>query len=623
MAKFSLLMPREEMVQPAGRIARELGLEVVLNRSGPTERIMDLVEESRRLGTDIIVARGRQASIIKENSDFPVVEIQLTGQEIALCLRKARDLVPQIQRPKIGIVTLPNMIGDVHCFEEVLDITLRTYFVSATSEMQGQVEQAIADGMDVILGGDYVNACCRRLGRRTLFMESTDDSLYTGLRHAKTIGFAADVEQRNTARLQVLLDYSFNGIFELDDQGTILRVNDVACKILNRGKQELIGLALAELMSPSDAELWGWALAKRQEMSFSLLELAGVEVVANAAPIGGSPGIVFSFYEMRKVERQEIRALRERYRLQRYLAKGQFKDIFHKSKSMGALIKLARTFAGTELPVLIQGETGSGKSLFAQSIHNASNQSGGPFVVFDCGAGRSGQGDMLSHAAKAADTGTLYLEHVDKLDVHGQYTLARLLRERIVHPAQSPHPDPVEVRVVASLTGPLEAFVKAGAFQPRLYYLLSALRLDLPPLRERPEDLDQAIDLYLDGCVSKLGRYVVLTQEARQALMRCPWPGNYIQLEGFLERMTLTARSRTVGADYVRELLGQMNMGSPEPKPSVEPEEGAPLPEAELIRSVLSECGGSRAAAAERLGISKTTLWRRIKKYSIAEKSTY
>lgn len=623
MAKFALLMPREEMVQPAGRIARELGLDVVLNRSCATERVMELVEEGKQLGADIIVARGRQASIIKENADLPVVEIQLTGQEIALCLRRARDLVPRVQRPKIGIVTLPNMIGEVHCFEEVLDITLRTYFVSATSEMQGQVERAVAEGMNVILGGDYVNACCRKLGKRTLFLESTDDSLRTSLRQAKSIGFAADVEQRNTARLQVLLDYSFNGIFELDDLGTILRVNDVACKILGKGREELEGRPLAQFMPDNDAELWSWALAERQDLSFSLLELAGVEVVANAAPVGGWPaaGIVFSFYELRRVERQEARALRERYRLQRYLAKGQFENVTHKSRQMEDLIKLARTFAGTDLPVLICGETGSGKSLFAQSIHNAGNEPKGPFVAFSCASGGTAQGDALALAGKAADTGTLYLEHIDQLSGNGQHILDRLLREQVVQPPDLPHPELVRVRVVASLDGRLEGCREAGTFLPRLYYRLSALQLVIPPLRDRPEDLDQAIDLFLDGCVSKFNRYVVLTREARQLLLDCPWPGNYVQLQGFLERMALTARSRTVGVDYVQELLGQLGMQEARKHPGGDPDPAQP--EEELIRAILNECGGNRTAAADRLGISKTTLWRRLKKYGITTKGSY
>ena len=152
MARFALLLPREEMVEPAGRIARELEMDVVLNQSVPTERILDLMEDCRRTGADILVARGRQASILKEHTDFPVVEIQLTGLEIARLLHRARSLVSHLERPKIGVVTIPNMVGNIQGFEEIFDIELHTYFISGLSEMERGAEQAVADGMDVILG---------------------------------------------------------------------------------------------------------------------------------------------------------------------------------------------------------------------------------------------------------------------------------------------------------------------------------------------------------------------------------------------------------------------------------------------------------------------------------------
>lgn len=399
MARFALLLPREEMVEPAGRIARELEMDVVLNQSVPTERILDLMEDCRRTGADILVARGRQASILKEHTDFPVVEIQLTGLEIARLLHRARSLVSHLERPKIGVVTIPNMVGNIQGFEEIFDIELHTYFISGLSEMERGAEQAVADGMDVILGGDFVNAYCRRLGKRTLFFDGTEDSLRTSLLHARNVGQVADAERRNTAHLQVLLDYSFNGILELDARGIIVQSNDVACKILEQEREKLVGLPLSTLMPREDAEFWADALAQRRELYFSVLNVAGVHVVANAAPVAdwdAGEGMVFSFYEMQKMERQGERALRERYRLQRYLAHGRFEDVNHTSREMSRLVKLARTFAETGQPILVYGEVGSGKSLFAQSIHNASPCSKGPFVTFDCAAHSPEQEAALS-----------------------------------------------------------------------------------------------------------------------------------------------------------------------------------------------------------------------------------
>lgn len=623
MAKFAFILPRTDMVEPAGRIGRELGMEVVLNRAIHTDQVAEAAEECRRAEADIIVARGRQASILKATTDFPVVEIQLTGQEIALLLRRAKDLVPHLSHPKVGVVTITNMVGNIQNFGEAFDIQLHTYFVSSDSEMEGAAERAVADGMDVILGGDFVNAYCRRLGKRTLFFEGTEDSIRTALHNARSVGFASDAERRNTAHLQALLDYSFNGIIELDSQGIIRRINDVACKILDRPREGLEGLPLAELMAPDDAEVWLDALGQRRELYFSVMEVAGITVVANAAPVetgGGAEGVVFSFYEMHRMEKQGAHALRERYRLQRYLAHGRFEDVRHASRQMQRLVKLARTFAESGQPILLLGEVGSGKSLFAQSIHNASACSQGPFVTFDCGAGWSDQQEALSRAAADADGGTLYVDQADMLSQGGQHALCRLLRESVVFsPGTSRTPAVVKVRVIASLTEDRLPVLSGQDFFPELYYLLAPHRLLLPPLRSRPEDLSQAIDMCLDDCVPRLNRYVVLTKEARKLLMDYSWPGNYIQLHTFLERVALTAPSRTVGDGYVRDLLQQLYPSTVAPPPP-QRQSSASSPEAVQLVEALSQCNGNRAAAAARLGISKTTLWRHMKKYGIRDR---
>lgn len=177
MANFALILPRPEMVAQAGRIARQLGMKVVLNQYAVTEQILDVAADARKLGADIVVARGLHASILREKTDFPIAEIRLTGLEIARLLHRARSLVPHVARPRVGVVTFSNMVGNIQGFEDILGIELYIYFVAKDAEMEQEAERAVADGMDVILGGDFVNAYCRRLGKRTLFFEGSEDSL--------------------------------------------------------------------------------------------------------------------------------------------------------------------------------------------------------------------------------------------------------------------------------------------------------------------------------------------------------------------------------------------------------------------------------------------------------------
>ena len=140
--------------------------------------------------------------------------------------------------------------------------------------------------------------------------------------------------------------------------------------------------------------------------------------------------------------------------------------------------------------------------------------------------------------------------------------------------------------------------------------------LELPPLRTQPEEREQAIDMCLDDCVTRLDRYVVLTKESRRVLMEYPWPGNYIQMKAFLERMVLTTSTRTVHGEYVRRLLEQLYPAPVRDRLSPAEMEARSPEEAALLEALRKHCG-SRAAAAAELGISKTTLWRRMKQYGL------
>jgi len=623
MAKFAFILPREEMVAPARRFAQDLGMEVVLNISIITARAEETALRAKELGADIVVARGRQASIIKETVDLPLVEIRLTGQEIAMLLHKARQLVAHIQQPRIGIVTNRNMIGDIRYFDEVLKVKASTYFVDDESELERQAEQAVADGMDVVMGGDFVNEFCHRRGWRTLFLDGTEDSIRSSLSLAQGVGAAMDVERNNTAHMQTLLAYSFNGIIELDQNGMITLVNDMACKILDKERTLLVGVPLTQLMPQEDAEEFEGVLSAGGELYFASLKVNGVNVIANAANVvEGSlrEGIVFSFYEMREVQTRGARALRERYRLYRFLARGRFEDVGHLNRKMQQVVKRARTFAETTQPILLQGEVGVGKSLFAQSIHNSSTCAQGPFVTFSCIEGRSAQCEALTTAIRDAQGGTLYVDAVDYLSSAGQYVLRRLLENGVIQGEQDEYPKLVEVRVIVSLDGNLSQLVHEGKFRPDLYYILVPMLLELPPLRTRPEDLDMAINLCLDDCVTRLSRYVVLTKDARKLLMEYFWPGNYTQLKAFIERMVLTAPSRTVSDSYVKQLLEELY---PYPSLFEEQEEAQtePPPEKEALLDTLKRHKGNRSAAAAELGISKTTLWRKMKRLKIYDRT--
>ena len=550
MARFALLLPREEMVEPAGRIARELEMDVVLNQSVPTERILDLMEDCRRAGADILVARGRQASILKEHTDFPVVEIQLTGLEIARLLHRARSLVSHLERPKIGVVTIPNMVGNIQGFEEIFDIELHTYFISGLSEMERGAEQAVADGMDVILGGDFVNAYCRRLGKRTLFFDGTEDSLRTSLLHARNVGQVADAERRNTAHLQVLLDYSFNGILELDARGIIVQSNDVACKILEQEREKLVGLPLSHADAPGGRRVLGRRAGPAAGALLLRAQRGGVCVVAICAPVAdwdAGEGLVFSFYEM-KMERQEAGSRRNLPRRAIWLTAGLKRE--PPAGRCPRLVKLARTFAETGQPILVYGEVGGGKSSLPRASTTPAPCSKGLHVTFDCAAHSPEQGSRPVPGGQGGGHRNRSIWTTWTSSPGGRQRCSAVCSaRRELHVQGEDTPTPVAARGHQFLTG--TGWLEAGVFQPELYYLLHPLRLSLPPPAHPPGRSEP-------GHRHVPGRLRGEVQPLCGALGRpggCSWTtlaGQLHQLRAFLERMVLTAPARTVNDGYVR-----------------------------------------------------------------------
>ena len=330
--------------------------------------------------------------------------------------------------------------------------------------------------------------------------------------------------------------------------------------------------------------------------------------------------MVFSFYEMQKMERQGERALRERYRLQRYLAHGRFEDVNHTSREMSRLVKLARTFAETGQPILVYGEVGSGKSLFAQSIHNASPCSKGPFVTFDCAAhSLSRKPPCPGRARRRTPERSIWTTWTSSRPAGSGCSAVCSARAWCMCRARTP-PTPVAARVIGSLTGDLAPKLEAGVFQPELYYLLTPPAAEPaapahPPGRSEP------------GHRHVPGRLRGEVQPLCGAHQGGPAAAHGLPLAGQLypaPRLSGAHGAHRPRPHGKRRLCALPCWRSSIPSrwsaPRGRPSPAAVSPEAARLAEVLSRNGGSRAAAAAELGISKTTLWRRMKQYGIRDR---
>ena len=629
MGKIVLLVPREEMLYLAHNILQEKKYAIAQMRVIQTENTVVEARNSIAAGADIIIARGLQASLIKQYTDVPVVEIVATAQEMALLVVKARQIVKKA-RPIIAVVGFQNMFCDMTYFETIYDIKLRTYFAANGSGLKEKAMEAVEDGADLMIGGDIAVETAKEADIPSLFLSITEDSLCTAFSMAESLDFAMGAEKRSTAQIETLLDYSFNGVVNMDRKGVITTVNPVMRDILGADGEQVAGRHITQVFSDIDRDKLSQVLEGKEESYSSFMQAGKTSIFAILAPVrvgNETEGAILTCHKVKQQSRGERRPQRDgANRVQGLIARRNFSSIRQESGAMKECVHLARLYSQSEQPVLLLGETGTERRALAESIHNTGLCSEGPFLALSCaGLAREEQEEMLfgnKGAVFLAEGGTLYLEDVETLSLKSQYGLYQLIRYK-TGSRDFARTMGFHIRVIASsiLTPEdLGNLAFSGGFRQDLYYLFTGLVLRVPPLRERPEDLEQAIrDTVREAC-DQYSRYHVVTQGGMQCLKAYPWQGNLLQLETFLKRLILTAEKRSIDEILVRKLLRELFPSSAPVRMMPDGQGiGGPVAceEERQIRLALTAQGGSRERAAACLGISKATLWRKMKKYNI------
>jgi len=322
----------------------------------------------------------------------------------------------------------------------------------------------------------------------------------------------------------------------------------------------------------------------------------------------------------------------------------RFGGLIGRSPQMRALFAQLKSIANSEATVLIEGETGTGKEVLAEEIHGNSPRKKGPFIVADCGAipehlmeselfGHVKGSFTSAHADRAgafelADGGTLFLDEVGELSASAQPKLLRALENRQVKPVGSGRYKPISVRIIAATNRDLRLAVNESTFRADLFYRLSVVRLRLPPLRERPEDVEALAEQFMKEFWERSGQATPpppLTRETVQRLVGHRWPGNIRELRNFMERVVVLARTGA-GVEMMQEL-------EPEPlqptrlEGGVQVEVQLPYKDAKMkwvdhfemtyVAELLERNAGNVAAAARQAGVDRTYFFRLIRKYGL------
>ena len=622
------------MLEQARNVIREDELDIDILKVIKTS---DSVYEARQAveqGAEVVLARGVQAAFIRQYTNIPVAELTLTGQEIGLMIASAKKKVPDKKCPQIALIGFKNMFSDTTYEDELFDIRLKFYDITAIEQAAEKVDLAIQEGADVLLGGDTVNALAAQKGIPAQFIDSTEESIRSAIGVAKKMILTAEAEKNFTAQFETVLDNSYNGILEIDENKEIMIVNRAGEELFHKKASQLEGTALEKVIPELEQRYIDDVLSGKRDSFMTSVYVAGVPMMLTAAPIqyeNKIRGAIISLYRNASVRKNDADELHSYY-LKGYVAYAHFSDIRITGKEMEYCVELSKMYALSKNPVLICGEDGTDKEKLAQCIHNNSSYKAGPFVAVNCsGMTEQMQVDRLfgnpdaedesmkKGALAIGDHGTIVISEIEKLSLLCQYRLYRAIRYDSLIQNDLERSQTLDNRIIAITGADLYQYVEQGRFRQDLYYLLNSLTVEIPPLRKRPQDIRAIVEDCRVRFTKRYARFPKIAEDAMEALAGFGWQGNEIQLESFCERLFLTSPKKTITSDYVYFLLDTLY-----PVKERISEDGTTViyqhPEAARLTELLEKHQGNRSAVAKELGISTTTLWRRMKKYGVINK---
>lgn len=610
--------------------ARELIRETGLNAGvieAADETAVSAVQAAFEENAGVAVARGRLAAALKAQKTVHVVEAVLSAQDMADLLETACLLTGR-GHPRVAFIGQRYMFSNPETFARILGAETDIYYIGEDGELPAVLEKARAAGTDCVVGDSRVCAAAEAAGFRTVSVSQARDGMLSALRTAVRLAEALRREQRRLREIRYLIRFSSDAIFSLNADKKIRAVNPSAEKALGSAETELVGRAWEDVAGLAASAPLRRALEKQEPSYGVILQFSNTSYVANILPViheEQTEGWLITMQEFAAIEDLDERVRQEKRR-RGYVARAHFADFPARSPAMKTLLSEAEAYAPYEVPVLITGEPRLAKSRLAECIHNASLRRRNPYVAVDLGTippenqfgllfGQRSGGDI--GLVGQAHKGTLFLLDVHMLAPDCQRQLLSILRYGNFRRRDSLEPIPVSVRVICSTFADLRALAEQDRFMWQLTNTLLGVTLRMPPIREIPEDIPAYLQEYMDLSAERYKKRVFLTDEALAHLCRYPWNNNLRDIEYFALRATMLAPGPVIGLDFIREkLLPDMESGEALQRPHIVAGE-----EELALRRALREAGGSRSLAAEALGVSRATLWRRMKKYGMEQET--
>lgn len=631
--KFAFVSNSSEIANAVRAYATQESIEIETH----LETMESALPVARRLldsGVDVILGGGATGNYLRQTLDLPVVTIARTHLDVLRALIQAKKIGSYI-----GLTSYASRPEGLDVFEELLHVRIRPLVFHSTTELVEGIAGAVTDGVHCFVGGGICRELASSHGKTGILITPSSEVILRALEEAKAIASSQRKEREKAERLRIILESVTEGIIGIDKQRRIDVLNRPAALKLGLDQNKALGQPLPDIVRGTGLIR---TLRTGEAEEDHIRTIAGTEVVISSRPIevdGKIEAAVATFRLASRIQNID-RKLKEKLYAKGFSPRYSLDNLKGDSPCMVHLKDKAARYARTDASLLIQGETGTGKEILAQSIHVLSSRRSKPFVAINCAALPESllESELFGHEEGAftgakrggkmglfelANEGTIFLDEIADIPKSLQVRLLRVLEEKEVMRIGGDKITPVDVRIISSTYKNLPREVSNGTFRSDLYFRLSVLHLIIPPLRERLDDIP-AIAREIFSRQGVNGQ--VLSDKGLGKLMEYPWPGNIRELDALLRRYALLLENHAANDRLLVELLEELQDQSAlftlnKPSSPATPiaattgtlKEAVDEFETQVIDRVLRESRFNKTEAARKLGISVNTLWRRLK----------
>ncbi len=645
MARIGILSTNRAMIDVAREVSFETGHDLLVRLGIPNQKINDKVKMLQdQYRVDAIIASASLYERINFPGEIPIIRTDLSNFELVKALHKAFSV-----SDKVAFVGFRRSTKtyDLEMIRDTFGYDFDTITMEKIDEVEPTLDLLIKNGYGAV--ATQANCILGGIPRQLQGIEIQlgKAELIEAVNLAVQAIDAAKKDKDKLRWMQAVVDTIHEGVIVCDTAENVETFNESAEEITGFSGNDLVGQNIKHLLkNRTIRSLYGDGSSTANE----LVSLGSGKIIVDRIPIfpdNKQRGLVIKLQRITKIQELE-QEIRKGLTKKGFVAKATFSDIVGNSKLMQDLKISAKKYAASASNIIIHGESGTGKELFAQSIHNSSPWRNGPFVAVNCaalseslleselfgyeegaftGAKKGGKPGLF----ELAHGGSIFLDEIGDMPLSLQSRLLRVLQEKEVIRLGGSRVIPINNRIICATNRNLAQEIEKGSFRKDLYYRINILQLYIPPLREHPEDIPALTHAICQKKCRENKRELDLSTVSLEVLKEYEWPGNTREIEAFVERLlSLTEASTVEYSDVlkcfnnIRGVTRQTFYTTPT-LPEAYLNSGKILVnlgtmeemEAEIIGQVNSYVSGDKDKIEQLLKISKTTLWRKLKRISL------